>query len=116
MLEGASEVVVKGVVVVDVTVSVALLLFRFGCGYVVIPFVVSSGSPPSVVVAVVPVLKVVNVPSVGDSPSLQWIKTNTRAVAVSKRMNRKKAKERRLHQMLEFDLSKTGVFFNSSTG
>ena len=111
MVEGASEVVVKGVIVVDVTVNVALLLSRFGFG-----FVVSSGSPPSVVVAVVPVLKVVDVPSVGDWPSLQWIKTNTRAVAVSKRMSRKKAKERRLHQMLEFDLSKTGLFFNSSTG
>ena len=34
-MEGASEVVVKGVIVVDVTVNVALLLSRFGFGFVV---------------------------------------------------------------------------------
>ena len=69
-MEGTSEVVVNGAVVVDATVGVELFLPRFGREKSVVLFVVSSGSPFSVVVAAVPVLKVVDASSMEDWPSL----------------------------------------------
>ena len=67
-MEAASDVVLQGAVV-DATVAVESFLSRFWRRKVVVPCVVSSGNPPSVVVAAAPVLKVVYSSTMEDWPS-----------------------------------------------